>query len=287
MPVPGSFGRVRLGKRLQELRERASERAGRKIDRQEAASVIMKPRADVIRFFENGDRLIELLPLTVLARFYECSDDEIAELKDLHELASRPGEFNSFGLPEAVVSYLELERSAVVIRSFQNVIIPGILEVEPYMRRLFQLDKVDTNVIDQRVRARLKRQERLRPTKDAPDPVQLTAVIAEEALLRCAREPDVGPAQLAHLIEVANLDNVEIRVMDLKARMHAGMTGSFTCLTFPKGTIDDFVYQETTSGGQLTDVPSTVAHLVTMFNELRSQALDPTRSSALIAQLAN
>ncbi len=133
----------------------------------------------------------------------------------------------------------------------------------------------------------MKRQERLRPIKDAPDPVQLTAVIAEEALLRCAREPDVGPAQLAHLIEVANLETVEIRIMGLDAKMHVGMDGSFTCLTFPEGTVGDFAYQETTSGGQLTDLASTVRHLDTLFNELRSHTLDPTKSVALIAQLTN
>lgn len=282
MHVPGQpFGRIRLGDRLRALREAVGK------SRLDAARAIKKRNEDSIRHFETGNRLIGELELEVLAQFYGCSAEVIAELEELYAHASKPGEFASFGLPESIVIYLDLERAAREVRTFQNLIIPGMLQAEPYMRRVFQLGKVEANVVDQRVRARLKRQERLGPSKDAPDPVQLTAVIAEEALLRCAREPDVGSAQLAHLIEVAGRGNVEIRIMDLDAKMHPGMDGSFTCLTFPEGAgVDDFAYQETASGGQLTDLASTVRHLDTLFNKVRSQALDPPKSLALIAQLA-
>ncbi len=248
-----------------------------------------------IRFFETGERLIPKLELKVLGWLYGrvlaerglgSTEAVLAELLELHDYASKPGDFASFGLPEQMVTYLELERAATKICTFQNLIIPGMLQVEPYMRRLFQLEKVEATVIDQQVRAHLKRQERLRPSKDAPDPVQLTAVIAEEALLRCAREPDVGSAQLAHLIEVAGQGNVEIHILDLDARMHAGMFGSFTHLIFRDPVVGDFVYLETASGNQLTDTPLTVARLDSLFNELRSQALDPTKSLAFMAQLA-
>lgn len=289
MYVPGhSFGRIRLGDRLRALREAAG------IPREDAALAIKKRNADSVRHFESGARLIPPLELDVLGKLYGrvlaerglgSSEAVIAELEELYAHASKPGEFASFGLPEGIITYLDLERAASTVRTFQNLVIPGMLQVEPCMRRLFQLVKIEANVIDQRVRARLKRQERLHPSKDAADPVQLTAVIAEEALLRCAREPDVGPAQLAHLIEVAGQANVEIHVMDLDAKMHAGMGGSFTYLTLPD-EVDDFVYQETSSGGQLTDLPATVRHLDTLFNELRDQALDPNKSLALIARLA-
>ncbi len=281
MHVPGQpFGRIRLGDRLRALRE------DKDISRLEAARAIKKRNEDSVRHFESGNRLIGELELEVLARFYGCSADVTAELEELYAHARKPGEFASFGLPESIVTYLDLERAASVVRTSQNLVIPGMLQVESYIRRFFQLGGVGANLVDQRVRARLKRQERLLPSKDAPDPVQLTAVIAEEALRRCAREPDVGSAQLAHLIEVAGQGNVEIRIMDLDARMHAGMAGSFTYLTFPDGVVGDFAYQETPSGGQLTDLASTVRYLDTLFHELRSQALDPTKSLALIAQLA-
>jgi hypothetical protein len=66
----------------------------------------------------------------------------------------------------------------------------------------------------------------------------------------------VGPAQLAQLIEVTGQENIEIRVIDLDSRMHLGMAGSFTCLTFADDVVVDFAYQETASEGQLTEVAS-------------------------------
>lgn len=283
MHMPGQpLGRIRLGLRLRALREAAGK------TRLEAAQAIMKRNQDSVRHFESGDRLIGALELRVLAQFYECDAEAIAQLERLYAHASKPGEFASFGLPENVVNYLELEYTAREVRTFQNLVIPGMLQAEPYVRRLFELGGVEANVADQQVRARLKRQGRLRPSEDAPDPVRLIAVIAEEALLRFAGEPgDVRSTQLAQLTEFANLDNVEIRIMDLGAKMHAGMGGSFTVLTFPDDVVGDFAYQETSSGGALTDLPSTVSYLAARFDKLRSQALGTNESLALIAQLAH
>jgi transcriptional regulator with XRE-family HTH domain len=277
MYVPGhSFGRIRLGDRLRAVREAAGA------TRLDAARAIFKRNEDTIRHFETGNRLIDPLQLDTLVRFYRCGEEVAAELQELHALASTPGDFATFGLPENIVTYLELERAASVIRTWQTAIIPGMLQIKPYMRRLFELGKVDPNAIDQRVRARLKRRERLH----TPIPVQLTAVISEEALLRCAGEPDVGSVQLKHLLAVAELENVEIRIMEVSVGMHVGMSGSFTCLMFPDEVVDDFAYLETTIGNQLTDQAATVGQLNRMFNELCSQALTPSKSLALIAQLA-
>ncbi|MGH3825534.1 MAG: helix-turn-helix domain-containing protein [Pseudonocardiaceae bacterium] len=280
--MPGrAFGRIILGQRMRELRERAG------VTREAALAAIEKEghHPDTLRKAEEGTRLLRKLEVTTLARLYGCTEAEVAGVRKLWDQAREPSAFASFGLPEHVVAYLDLERAATEVRTFQNLIIPGMLQVEPYMRRLFQLAHVEPSVIDSWVQARLKRQERLRPSKDAPDPVQLIAVIGEEALLRCVREPE-GPDQLAALVEFANLENVEIQIMDLDAKMHAGMAGSFTHLTFEDDVMGDFVYQETISRGQLTDLAATVRYLDTLFDELRSQALDPTKSLTLIAQLA-
>lgn len=281
-----SFGRMRLGDRLRELREAAG------ISRADAAQVIKKRTGDAIRHYETGARLIDPLQLDVLARHYAQAlaghggGAILAELEELYAQASQPGEFATFGLPENIVTYLELERAAKEIRTFQNLIIPGMLQIEPYMRRLFQLGKVPASDVDQRVRARLKRQQRLAKDGGCPHPVELVAVIAEEALLRCAREPGVGAAQLTHLADVASQENIEVHIMDLDAKMHAGMPGSFTHLTFKDGVVDDLVYLETTSGSQLTDVASTVSELGSLFDGLCVQALDLTKSLDLIAQHA-
>lgn len=151
------LGRRVLGDRLRALR------TAKGFSRGDAARAIKKRTEKIVGHFETGERLIPELELDVLAKFYECTDEEIAELEELRERASQPSEFASFGLPESTIRYLELERAASTIRTFQNLIIPDMLQVEPYMSRLFQLAHVEPSVIDSWVQARLKRQERLRP----------------------------------------------------------------------------------------------------------------------------
>jgi transcriptional regulator with XRE-family HTH domain len=267
MHVPGQpYGRRVLADRLRRLR-------GDKVSREEVARAIRRPLASY-KHFETGERPIPELELYVLAQFYGLSEEEAAELEELRQRATRPSEYASFGLPEETTNYLDMEREADEIRTWQNLIIPGMLQVEPYMRRLFE-GTVPASEIDQRVRARLKRQERL-------SEVQLTAVIAEEALIRCAKVP-VQVARLAQLAE--EQDNIEIRIMPLWAGLHRGMAGSFTHLALDPGY--RFAYQETASGSHLVDKPSTVGFLVTLFDELRDQALDPDESLALISRLAH
>ncbi len=240
--------------------------------------MIKRPLASY-KHMETGERLIPALELEVLGQFYGLSKDEIAELEELRQRANRPSEYASFGLPEDVVIYLDMEREAHEIRTWQNLIIPGILQVEPYMRRLFELGGFAPNEIDQRVRARLKRQERL----TGEQPVKLSVVIAEEALIRCAKIP----VQVARLADFAEWDNIEIRMMPLHHGLHRGMDGSFTHLALggAEDLVYDFAFQETASGSQLTDKPTTVRYLLTLFEELRSQALDVTESLTAISRL--
>lgn len=266
MHVPGQpYGRRVLADRLRALR-------GENISREEVARAIRRPLASY-KHFETGERPIPELELYVLAQFYGLSEDEATELEELRQRATRPSEYATFGLPEDVTSYLDMEREAHEIRTWQNLIVPGMLQVEPYMRRLFE-GTGPASEIDQRVRARLKRQERL-------SEVQLTAVIAEEALIRCAKVP----VQVARLAQLAEQHNIEIQIMPLWAGLHRGMAGSFTHLVLDLDY--RFAYQETASGSHLVDKPSTVGFLVTLFDELRDQALDPDESLALISRLAH
>ncbi len=262
-----------LGRRLLELRERAG------ISRDAALAAIDKGdhRPDTLRKVEDGDRSFTRFETTSLAKFYGASEEEIEHVRDLWNKASKPSEFATFGLPESVVTYLDLERAATAIRACHNLIIPGILQVPSYARRVFELGgDVDAAVIERRIQARLKRQERLRSS--AQHQVELIAVISEEALARAE------VAQLDALVEFAKLPNIEIRVISVGVGLHVGMLGDFTLLEFPPETVDKLVYLETAAGGQGNDSPRIVEHLADRFSRLRDLALAPNESQALIAE---
>ncbi len=117
------------------------------------------------------------------------------------------------------------------------------------------------------------------------DPLTLIAVISESALDRCAHAGTVGLGQLTQLRQRAAWPNVELRVLATEVGLHAGQDGPFSLLSFPDQLLPDMVYEEGATGGHLTDAPSAVAELHTLFEELRSQALNPDESVTKIAKL--
>jgi hypothetical protein len=106
------------------------------------------------------------------------------------------------------------------------------------------------------------------------------------ALLRCPGDGQLAAGQLARLIEVAAWPNIELRVLPFDVGLHVDMTGPFSLLSFPDDLLPDIAHQEYVVDGHLIDDAAVVSQLTTVFSELRSQALGPDESLAMIAQLA-
>jgi Domain of unknown function (DUF5753) len=287
MCVARTFGKVQLGLRLRALRVGPDEENPR-VSAREALAAIDKGhlQPDTLRKAETGERFFSKLEVTTLARFYGAPEEEVQQIRQLWDLASEPSAFSSYGLPESVISYLDMEHAASAIHTVNSLLVPGIMQIPSYAQRVFELGDVDAaGEVDQRVAARAKRQERLRRSADNPNPLQLVTVIDEKVVRDCAREPR-GAEQLSALVELANLDNVEILIIGPgNVGLHEGLLGNFHLLKFP--TIDDLVYLETAGGGQTIDEHTMVERLSRRFDRLRSQALEATESLALIAELIN
>ncbi len=278
--MPGMAGptvrRIQLGAELGRLRVAAG------VSRLEAAAAIgcSGPR---IGHIETGRNALGKSELIVLVdRVYGADEATLAALEELREEASKRGWWSTYRLPKWLAGYVGLETDAVSLRCLDIEIIPGLLQTEQYMRRLYTLRAQPTGKeIDRLVGARLQRQGRL----SGPDALQLSAVISEGALERCARDTAVAGAQLAQLLERATWPNVELRVLPFDLGLHVG-TGPFTLLTFPDQLLADAAYQEYAVGGHIIDDASVVARLATMWDELRGQSLATDESLTMIAQLA-
>src|SRR5215472_16489065 len=81
------------------------------------------------------------------------------------------------------ISYLEIERTATVLRSWEPLVVPGLLQTEAYARQVFRGANPgrDAADLDQRVAARMARQE-IWGRADPPPPMM--PVIIGEAVLR-------------------------------------------------------------------------------------------------------
>ncbi len=149
-----------------------------------------------------------------------------------------------------------------------------------YAREIHVLRGQAPGDLDRRVKAWLRRQERL----TASDPLHLSAVLSEAALARCARQPGVAADQFRQLLEWAQRPNVQIQVLPFDAGLHSGMSGAFTLLSFPEGLLPDTGWQEYALGGHIIDNQSDVASLATLYDGLRDQALGCDESLTLLAQ---
>lgn len=174
--------------------------------------------------------------------------------------------------------YARLEAQAAELHFYSTMAIPGLMQTEAYAREIFANSQplLEPDEIDERVAARLARQEILRRRL----PIIITAVVHEWVL----RQPFGGQAvqkeQLARLLDIARLRNVELQVMPNQSTGHAGMSGPFTLLTPPeRGQI---AYVEVQHVSRLISDPREVRALATKYGSLRAAAMTPRETMVLI-----
>lgn len=268
--------RIQLGRELRRLREAAD------VSPLEARAAIdcSKSRFEHI---ERGRNVPSKAELILLVRDIYRAGHAVAALEEIRAEASKRGWWSTYALPEWLAGYVGLEHDATSVRELALETIPGLLQTEEYIRTLTTLEvRLPEKEVDKRLRTRLQRQERI--TGD--DPLRLTAVVSEGALMRCARDPRVAAGQLAQLVERAAWPHVEVRVLPFDAGLHVGMNGPFSLLSFPDDLLADVAYHEYPVGGHIIDNQSIVSQLGTLFNELRNQSLGASESLAVLAQLA-
>ncbi|TLG03327.1 helix-turn-helix domain-containing protein [Nocardia cyriacigeorgica] len=158
------------------------------------------------------EKLIQLMELL------DFDADERTELIALRKAAKERGwwaEYSSMLHPD-LLRFYGLEDGARHIRGVEGGVMPGLLQTEDYARALM-LSVVSTRPTEaeRRVRIRMRRQYLL----DRTDPLRLSVVIGQAALMQQVGGAEVQRGQLRHLIDVAERyrDTVEIRVVPFDA----------------------------------------------------------------------
>ncbi|MFB9680168.1 helix-turn-helix domain-containing protein [Streptosporangium vulgare] len=174
--------------------------------------------------------------------------------------------------------FVELEREARPLRSFQPVLVPGLLQTEDYARAVLRAGRPgDTDEqVEELVAARMERQRIL--TK--PDPPMFWAILDEAVLIRPVGGPQVMRKQLEQLLELVRRPRITIQVIPLDVGAHAGLTGAFVIASF-RGS-PDIVYLETAAEGQIVNGPTEIETLLTQLDALRACALPQSASVALM-----
>ncbi|MFF1395517.1 helix-turn-helix domain-containing protein [Streptomyces sp. NPDC058287] len=277
-----TVGQVVLGRRLQDLRERAG------LKREEAAKVLRVAPATVRRM-EMAEVGLKIPYLQLLLKSYGVTDEEAEAFVTLAEEANKPGWWQRFHdiLPGWFSMYVSLEGAASLIRSYEPHFVPGLLQTEDYARGVLRSGAVgralaeDPDVVERHVALRMQRQE-LVTREDAP---RLWMIMDETALRRPAGGPDVMRGQIDRLLEVTELANVTLQIAEFAAGPHPGTYGPFVLFRFAMSELPDMVYSEYLTGAVYLDARPEVATHLEVMDRMAAHAATAHRTKDILRDL--
>ncbi|MEV8630417.1 DUF5753 domain-containing protein [Streptosporangium sp. NPDC051023] len=183
-------------------------------------------------------------------------------------------------LPAWFRPWVEIEQEADTLRTWQPLVVPGLLQTEDYARSILRgAPRASTEWIEKNVAMRLDRQRIL----ERDDPPMLWAILDEGVLGRLVGSRPIMAAQLDHLLGMAQRPCVTIQVLPFKAASTTGLLGGFF-VAQTKG-LTNTVYMESAGQGQVSDRPGDVAGIVTDYEAIRAEALPQSVSRELIEEM--
>lgn len=192
------------------------------------------------------------------------------------------GDFGA-NLPPFFVNFLGLEAGAAAEHDYRGGLVTGLLQTADYARAVLSSGApgmpTEEGELDRRVEIRLQRQLILH--RDTA-PLRLWALLDEAVLRRRIGGPAVLRAQLDHLLEVSELDNVTVQILP-DSEVHPALDFPFSILRFGDGLpITGVVYLENFHRSDYLDDRNDLDNYQTAFDDLAKRALDPRASRTLI-----
>jgi hypothetical protein len=243
----------------------------------------MQCSASKVSRIETGQSGVSSREIRKILAAYEVDGPKGEELVEMAREAKQRGWWQLYGTV-LTSAYVGLEAAATELRSFEPLVVPGLLQTEEYARVLVLAGwpGASTEEVEQRVRVRMKRQSLLH----SDDPLRLSIVLDEAALRRPVGGIDVMRRQLERLLQAAELPHITLQVLPLAAGAHGGMDGAFTILLFDEPVNQNLVFAANGAGGLFLEKDEELDRYAAIFDGLRNDALSPPQSARMIATLA-
>jgi transcriptional regulator with XRE-family HTH domain len=219
--------------------------------------------------------------VTTLLDLYGVTDPErrdtlLSWLKDSGE----PLWFRSYEpfLRENYQVFLGLEHEAERVRSYEPLVVPGLLQTEGYARALIG----DSATVDAepRIEIRMRRQAVLH----RPVPLRFHTVVDEAVIRRPVGGPAVMREQLTRLATAA--PHITVQVVPFEAGPYPAMVSGFTIMEFADPSDAPVVHCETVLGDTLLEDEAELARFTGLFEAAAGRALPPAESADLIRRAA-
>jgi hypothetical protein len=247
---------------------------------------------------ETGSVGISTNDLAALLRLYHVDSAERAdELVALARAARQQSWWSKYrgSVSPAYFQYLEYEADASVIRQYEALLIPGLLQTEEYATAAIRqyrgrhpgrsqpASRLSPKLVKTRVEIRMTRQHLLQ----RPDPPQLFFILDEAVIQRAIGDEKLGRTQTAQLITMANSPLVTIQIVPFSVGMYVGMAENYTIFSFPNVEDHDVLYFEGAQDAIFSyDETGEIVTYRQMYNELSKTALSPEDSLAYLTNIA-
>jgi transcriptional regulator with XRE-family HTH domain len=271
--TPGPTVRQReLGMRLRKLRTAL----GMTIE--EVAERLLCSPTKISRA-ETGTRRASLRDVRDLCQIYGVSDSQLAELMDLARMAREPGWWTKYS--DLNMEYIGLEQEAVAITCFTMYCVPGLLQTEAYARAVIHSiePKIDPKILDERVEARLRRQDVL--LRESPP--RYRALVDESVLRRRVGGPDVMAAQLGHILSLQHDAKITVQVIPSEVGTYPAQDSMFVLLDLPE-PVSSIVFVEGLMHHQFLERPADLDRYREAVSDLRDRALSPRDSAECLRE---
>lgn len=231
---------------------------------------------------ETGQRGASARDIRDLCDLYEVDDAQRENLTRLAKEGRSQAWWQPYGLPYE--TYVGLEAAAASVHDFEPGVFPGLLQTPDYARAIqaTAVPKLGADVIEQRIEERLVRQAAL--TRGEPPPLRLEAVMDEAILHRPVGGAKVMKAQIARVIEAAELPNVAVQVLPFEAGAHPALDSTFILLEFADPPLPGVVYVEGLVGHLFVERSEDVQRYRQVFEMLRAASLDEPKSLDLLSR---
>ncbi|GII83034.1 transcriptional regulator [Sphaerisporangium siamense] len=184
--------------------------------------------------------------------------------------------------PEYLRPWLEEEECATVLRTWQPMLVPGLLQTQAYAHRILSTwPGVTSEQVEERVANRMQRQSIL--YRDQPP--SLNVVIDEEVTRDHIADAKTMREQLLHLLEVAEYPHVTIQLVPYAARPHCGLMGGFVIAE--RNGMCYAAYTDAQPVGRTFDDRQMITDLIRKYDAIRAEAVPFKESVRLIEEAVN
>ncbi|MFE2867391.1 helix-turn-helix domain-containing protein [Embleya sp. NPDC059259] len=197
---------------------------------------------------ETGQVNISTTDLKALLQHYRVVEpDRVAEFIDMARASKQRSwwyAYRNILTTEAKV-FLGYESSAMVIRNFEPLLVPGLLQTEEYAHEVLRVvTSPDDTTLDEAVALRMERQERL----IRPDGPTLHFIVDESVMHRTVGSPAVMRHQMRRIREYAEWPNITVRVVPFSSGLYSRARIAYQLMEFQDVADEAVLFIENPSG---------------------------------------